>query len=127
MAAKKTNAKKKGVEAFEEELDDEELAALEDLEDDEEDDEDDADGDESDDESDDDDDEVDDDGDEEDDEAEEDPNAFKPFIIHEDQEWELNEIVGAADNGEIIIFYDLDTGRWYKLLPIKVGEVPTEG
>lgn len=57
-----------------------------------------------------------------------DPNAFAPYIIHENQEWDLagdEGILNDVDNGQTVILYDLDNERWYKLMPIKVGEVST--
>lgn len=68
----------------------------------------------------DDDEEEDDDDDTEDDEF----AGFKPFIVHDEQEWDLDEVLGSADGGETVVIYHLESGHWYKLQPIKVGEVP---
>jgi hypothetical protein len=86
---------------------------------------DDEDEDESDDEESDDEDEEDDDEDEP--EAEPVDLGFNPFIIHEDADWELTEVIDEADPGESIYFYrppaDEETpAKWYKLQSIEVGE-----
>lgn len=64
------------------------------------------------------------DDDDDDDDEEDDFSNFKPFIVHEDQEWELEDVLANASGGEVVTLYHLESGHWYKLQPIKVGEVP---
>lgn len=90
----------------------------------EEDDEDETDEDEATDEVDDEAEDEDDDETDDEDEEEDDYANFKPFIVHEEQEWDLDEVLGNADGGEVVTLYHLESGHWYKLQPIKVGEVP---
>lgn len=142
MAASKKNSKKKenDVEAFEDEdLEDE------DIEDDDVDDAEDEDEDE--------DDEPlkakgrkkdseDEDEDDEDDDEDEDENrltdvGFAPFIVSENQEWEIADIIASADSGDVIYLYappalddddePTSPAKWYKLVPVKIGEVLAEG
>lgn len=63
------------------------------------------------------------DEDEVDEEVDEDSNSFAPYIAHKDQEWEVSTLFEEAEEGATIIVYDMDNERWYKFLPITVGEV----
>lgn len=64
------------------------------------------------------------DDDEDDDEDEDDPNAFTPWIFHEEATWTLDEAFKNVDSGDPVIIYDADNDRWYKMMPIRVGELP---
>lgn len=72
----------------------------------------------------------DDDEDDEDDEDEvEAPVGFAPYIIHEEMEWDLEDVVDNAEPGEDIYFYrapteDSPTAKWFKLGSVNVGEIP---
>lgn len=74
-------------------------------------------------------DEADDEGDDEDEEEEEVQEVgFAPFIIHENAEWDLEDVIDEADTGETLYFFrppseDNPVAKWYKLQPIEVGEV----
>jgi hypothetical protein len=96
----------------EEEVDDE--AEVEDDDEDEEDDDEDEEDDE----------EGEDDEDPEDEEDESDPDAFIPWILHDEAEWELQEALDNVGKGDPVIIYDAKNNNWFKLQPIKVGEVP---
>ena len=65
-------------------------------------------------------------------EEEEVETGFAPWVVSEEQEWELEELLQDADAGETHIFYvppdpKKKTGaKWYKLMPITVGELMGE-
>jgi hypothetical protein len=64
------------------------------------------------------------DDDEDDDEEPDEYAAFTPFIVHENQEWELDDILTESNPGEDVFLYHLQSGHWYKLAAIKIGELP---
>jgi hypothetical protein len=106
--------KKDDVEAFEDE-------DVEDVDDEDEDDDDDAD--------DDDDENEDDDTDDDDDEEPFEP-GFSPFLITENAEWDLNEIIDSVNPGEDVYFFkpsdpdERTPAKWYKLQSVNIGELP---
>lgn len=133
MAKKKSQSQRKkedaGVEAFDEDDEDLEESDVEEDDDEEETDDDESDDDDS-----------DDDDDEDDDDEEDDSKdevitdvGFAPFIVSENQEWEIGDIIASADVGDIIYLYappELDDddnpkspAKWYKLVPVSIGEL----
>lgn len=74
-------------------------------------------------------DEEDDDEVEDEDETESEPVdlGFAPFIIHDNAEWTLEDVIDEAAPGETIYFFrpptdDETPAKWYKLQPVEVGE-----
>lgn len=63
---------------------------------------------------------------EEDDDEDEDSSGFTPWIYHTEADWSLSDAFTNVDKGDPIIIYDVDNDVWYKLAPIKVGELPAE-
>lgn len=64
--------------------------------------------------------------DDEDEDEDVDPNAFIPWIYHEDADWDLQEAFDAVGKGDPVVIYDLKNNVWYKFMPIRVGELPAE-
>jgi len=52
-----------------------------------------------------------------------DEDTFAPYIVHEEQEWTLASALQDTANGESVYLFDLENERWFKLQPIKVGEI----
>jgi hypothetical protein len=66
--------------------------------------------------------------DEDEEEAEPVDLGFAPFIIHDDAEWDLNDVIDEAEPGQDIYFFrpppDEETpAKWFKLQAVQVGEV----
>lgn len=140
--AKKGSKKKSGVEPFEDEINDEEMeddklatknknrrqrieaeAEAEEDEVEAEDEAEDAEEDEDEEDA----EEVDEDDDEEEEAAEPVDLGFAPFIIHDEADWTLEDVIDEAEPGQDIYFYrapaDEETpAKWYKLQAVEVGE-----
>lgn len=67
-----------------------------------------------------------DDDDDDEDEDEEETSGFTPWIYTDEAEWELTDAFKNVDRGDNVIIYDAANDRWYKMMPIRVGEIPPE-